>query len=115
MNRKQAKELLPIIQAYIDGETIEFYQEATDRPPKWEELNTVHFTYPPICYRIKPKVPMYRLWRYKESFTVYVTVRNSNLDAAGHVAKLTWLEDTGVNGGADKIIWLTDWQDLKEN
>lgn len=55
MNRQQAKELLPIIQAFAEGKTIEFKNAFGN----WTNCNEVLFNYPPKDYRIKPE-PKYR-------------------------------------------------------
>lgn len=52
MNRDEAKQLLPIIQAFADGKKIQFYQEATEQ---WEDVNKPAFTFAPNRYRIKPE------------------------------------------------------------
>lgn len=64
MTREEAKELLPIIQAFAEGKTIEIY-DRTD-----EEWNTMTFKDPdfdcgPSCYRIKPE-PKYRPFKNQE-------------------------------------------------
>ena len=56
MTREEAKELLPIIQAFAEGKTIQFYSEENG----WLDwLNFVNFNEPPSTYRIKPE-PKYR-------------------------------------------------------
>lgn len=55
MNRQQAKELLPIIQAFVEGKTIEF---RTNSISKWIETTTPKFDLLHE-YRIKPE-PKYR-------------------------------------------------------
>lgn len=55
MTREGAKELLPIIQAYSEGKTIE-YLATKD---KWVELEDPRFNYNAGLYRIKPE-PTYR-------------------------------------------------------
>ncbi len=52
MNRKQAKELLPIIQAYINGWEIEILDVATK---KWRVLTDPKFNCNIENYRIKPE------------------------------------------------------------
>lgn len=64
MTREEAKQLLPVIQAWAEGKTIEIY----DR--KDEEWNTMTIEDPgfdcgPSCYRIKPK-PKYRPFKSQE-------------------------------------------------
>lgn len=61
MNRQQAKELLPIIQAFAEGKTIQV-QEDID----WCYLgNEIDFNLSPQRYRIKPE-PKYRPFENKE-------------------------------------------------
>ena len=51
MNRKEATELLPIIQAYAEGKEIEIF----DKTKKWETAILPHFDCDPSFYRIKPE------------------------------------------------------------
>jgi hypothetical protein len=63
MTRQEAKELLPIMQAYADGKTIEFWC-----PPKgWVSLDMDEpiFAQDPDRYRIKPE-PKLRPWNMPE-------------------------------------------------
>ena len=63
MTRKEAKELLPIIQAFAEGKTIQIKKEGD-----WLEVgeNTkVYFSESPSDYRIKPE-PKYRPFRTQE-------------------------------------------------
>lgn len=55
MNREQAKELLPIIQAFAEGRPIEF----KDSYEKWVESDLMAFDLSPKNYRIK-REPKYR-------------------------------------------------------
>ncbi len=65
MNRQQAKELLPIIQAYAEGKTIQV--KASDN--LWYEYNgnnnKLKFDSDPQNYRIKPE-PKYRPFKNRE-------------------------------------------------
>lgn len=62
MNREQAKELLPIIQAAIEGKAIEF----RDSDHKyWQELTVPAFNLNVYEYRIKPE-PKYRPFKDAE-------------------------------------------------
>ena len=54
MTREEAKELLPIIQAYSEGKTIEYLID-----DKWIELKDPVFNYNASVYRVKPE-QMYR-------------------------------------------------------
>ena len=53
MNREEAKELLPLIQAYVDGKEIEFKPKTAPEsawrvsPPDWSASAA--------CYRVKPE------------------------------------------------------------
>ena len=51
MNRQQAKELLPIIQAFAEGKTI----ETLDCRGVWVAMEEHYFGKFPKCYRIKPE------------------------------------------------------------
>lgn len=56
MNREQAKELLPIIQAFVEGKTIEFRERGCTL---WAESISPIFNFAIFEYRIKPE-PKYR-------------------------------------------------------
>ena len=62
MTREEAKELLPIIQAFAEGKTIEIYDNRG-----WQDLimKSIKFDCKPSCYRIKPE-PKYRPFKTKE-------------------------------------------------
>ena len=62
MTREQAKQLLPIIQAYAEGKTIEFLTDGT-----WVAMidTTPKFDCEPSKYRIKPE-PKYRPFKTQE-------------------------------------------------
>ena len=63
MTRKEAKEMLPIIQAYAEGKAIQIKKEGD-----WLEVgkNTeVYFSESPSDYRIKPE-PKYRPFKNQE-------------------------------------------------
>ena len=61
MNRNQAKEILPIIQAFIDGKQIQHLYN------KWEDIEnlTSDLIINPELYRIKPE-PKYRPFKNAE-------------------------------------------------
>ncbi len=61
MNREQAKELLPIIQAFAEGRTIEF----KDSYGKWVKSDLLAFDLSPKNYRIK-REPKYRPFKDAE-------------------------------------------------
>lgn len=64
MNRQQAKELLPIIQAFAEGKTIQYYYVGAD----WVDVKpneSVDFSNDTLNYRIKPE-PKYRPFKDSE-------------------------------------------------
>ena len=61
MKRTNAKELLPIIQAYAEGKTIQFF--SIDKG--WEDKEYINFTEEPYLYRIKSE-PKYRPFKSVE-------------------------------------------------
>ena len=60
MTRKEAKEMLPIIQAYAEGKTIQFLDGG-----KWLDVCETDFHESTYKYRIKPE-PKYRPFKSKE-------------------------------------------------
>ena len=60
MTREEAKEMLPIMQAYAEGRTIQFLDGG-----KWLDLYESDFYKSPERYRIKPE-PKYRPFKSKE-------------------------------------------------
>ncbi len=60
MTREEVKEMLPIMQAYAEGKTIQFLDEG-----KWIDLFESDFYKSPDRYRIKPE-PKYRPFNTKE-------------------------------------------------
>ena len=61
MTRKEARELLPIIQAYAEGKTI----QRIDDKNEWNDLCIVNFDFSPNKYRIKPEIK-YRPFKTQE-------------------------------------------------
>ena len=62
MNSRQAKELLPIIQAFVEGKTIEFRERGCTL---WTESVSPIFNFAIFEYRIKPE-PKYRPFKDAE-------------------------------------------------
>ena len=60
MTREEAKELLPIIQAWAEGKNIQFLSDG-----EWHDINQADFTCYPDKYRVKPE-PKYRPFKTKE-------------------------------------------------
>lgn len=61
MNRQEAKELLPVIQAFAEGKTVQFKNSFED----WIDCDNIMFNWPPKDYRIKPE-PKYRPFKDAE-------------------------------------------------
>lgn len=62
MDSEAWKKRLPLIQAYINGDTIQYYNKDNQ---KWEDLKDPVFTADLSCYRIKPK-DKYRPFKDRE-------------------------------------------------
>lgn len=60
MTRKEIKDLLPIMQAYVEGKTIQYRVNK-----EWEDIDNPSFNDLPSEYRIKPE-PTYRPFKDKE-------------------------------------------------
>ena len=60
MTSEQAKELLPIIQAWAEGKNIQFLSDG-----EWHDINQADFTCYPDKYRIKPE-QKYRPFKTQE-------------------------------------------------
>ena len=63
MTREEAKELLPIIQAFAEGKTLQY--RVNEENNEWENIINPKFIDLPSNYRIKPE-PKYRPFRTKE-------------------------------------------------
>ena len=64
MKRKEVKELLPIMQAFAEGDEIQYRNNYNE----WIDVKTgegLCFTRPSSCYRIKPE-PKYRPFKSQE-------------------------------------------------
>ena len=64
MNRKEAKELMPIIQAFAEGKTIQYYDSLIDIAD-WEDCENPNFENLTYKFRIKPE-PTYRPFKDAE-------------------------------------------------
>lgn len=60
MTREEAKEMLPIMQAFAEGKNIQFLSDG-----EWHDINQADFTCYPDKYRIKPE-PKYRPFKSQE-------------------------------------------------
>lgn len=100
MDRKQAKELLPIIQAFAEGKTVQYKIEG-----EWIQTNVPSFNPYLWEYRIKPE-PKYHsflnaeeCWQEMKKHEPFGWVKDKQ---DGHYALITAVEDgaraTGLNG-----------------
>ena len=64
MTREEAKELLPIIQAFAEGKTIQ-QKRQVGYEDEWFDVNTLSWDKIPSDYRIKPELK-YRPFKTKE-------------------------------------------------
>ena len=64
MNRKEAKELMHIIQAFAEGKTIQYYDSLMDIAD-WEDCENPDFENLTYQFRIKPE-PTYRAFKDAE-------------------------------------------------
>lgn len=60
MTREETRKLLPIMEAYSEGKTVQIWDES-----KWVDLDEVSFSASPDKYRIKPE-PKYRPFKSRE-------------------------------------------------
>lgn len=54
MNRDNAKDYLPLVQAMAEGKLIQFNKN-TESEPKWIDVDQFFDSNPVQCYRIKPE------------------------------------------------------------
>ena len=59
MNKDNAKDYLPLVQALAEGKTIQYYSPTTD---KWHDEVAVGFNHRPCRYRIKPERIKKKMW-----------------------------------------------------
>ena len=63
MNKDNAKDYLPLVQALAEGKTIQ--RNVNLGPlgsPKWEDSDDLCFDWPSLVYRIKPEPLVYERW-----------------------------------------------------
>ena len=120
MNRKEAKELMPIIQAFAEGKTIQYYDSLIDIVD-WEDCENPNFENLTYKFRIKPE-PTYRpfkdaeeCWKemlkhkpfgwvkstlfkdfalVKRVTTLYVEINRDIIDYKDALEKFTFADDT---------------------
>ena len=102
MNRQQAKELLPIIQAFAEGKTI----QQAGRRRGWFDVDSINFD---LCkYRIKPE-PKYRpfanaeeCWREMQKHQPFGWIKDKKDGTYVMVTKVSdGRDDMAVNGNCN--------------
>lgn len=71
MTRENAKQLLPIIQAYAEGKKIEALKDG-----KWGPILRPSFFHSPDCYRIAPEKPAPPVWSQPEHVPLGAWIRH---------------------------------------
>lgn len=101
MNKQQAKDLLPIIQAFAEGKTIEFRNKSFK---EWTEIENPSFDPTITNYRIKPE-PKYRpfanakeCWQEMQKHQPFGWVKDKNKEDG------TYVMVTKVSDGRDDMV-----------
>lgn len=55
MNKDNAKDYLPLVQALAEGRVIETRMDVSSGAIQWVDMGGADFCYPSDCYRIKPE------------------------------------------------------------
>ena len=73
MNASNAKDYLPLVQALIEGKTLQ--KNTGFEKERWEDVVNAHFSDPPKSYRIKPepKKQSYRVGLFKDDEGIFFT------------------------------------------
>ena len=124
MNRKEAKILMPVIQAFADGKDVEIKTSSG-----WISIENMSFAGEPDCYRIKPE-PKYRPFKDAEECwqemqkhqpfgwvkstlfkdfdlvqrvtTLYVEINREIIDYKDALDKFTFADDTNFGVKVEK-------------
>ena len=96
MTREQVKKLLPIMQAYAEGKTIQFLNRG-----KWYDVYDTDFYQSPDAYRIKPE-PNYRpfknaeeCWQEMQKHQPFGWIKDKN---DGHYSMVTTVDAAAGEG-----------------
>ena len=128
MNRKEAKELMPIIQAFAEGKTIQYYDSLIDIDD-WQDCENPNFENLTYKFRIKPE-PTYRPFKDAEECwqemkkhqpfgwvkstlfkdfdlvqrvtTLYVEINRDIIDYKDALEKFTFADDTNFGVKVEK-------------
>ena len=128
MNRKEAKELMPIIQAFAEGKTIQYYDSLIDIAD-WEDCENPNFENLTYKFRIKPESTYRPFANAKECWqemqkhkpfgwvkstlfkdlalvkrvtTLYVEINRDIIDYKDALEKFTFADDTNFGVKVEK-------------
>lgn len=108
MNRQQAKELLPIIQAFVEGRKIEYREKGEEY---WGVTNTPTFNIDSNEYRIKPD-PKYRpfanadeCWQEMQKHQPFGWVKDKEEGYKVTITRVNDDENTGIMAINGKSEW----------
>ena len=97
MNIEQTKEAIAVMQAFVEGKTIQYWlgggwQDTSCEGPKW--------SWNDVKYRIKPEVISYRRFLYKKADGRYavetVTQTQKNTKPEGWVGFIRWIDTNWI-------------------
>lgn len=109
MNRKEAKELLPIIQAFTEGKSIQ-YRIKDNKSAKWDDLDKNYHEFSPhlFQYRIKPE-PKYRpfkdaeeCWQEMKKHQPFGWLKDKN---DGHLTLITVVDNDKMMALNGRVGW----------
>lgn len=103
MTPERAKELLPIIQAFAEGKTIQRKSKVNDA---WGDIVGQHSFLNDYEYRLKPKTVKFRTALFKYSLPNTGLFVSSVLDAKS---------ENFVEQLPQFVRWLGDWQEVSED
>ncbi len=85
MNKENAKDYLPLVQALSEGKTL---QRKTSSDSEWADITECAFTFDIECYRIKPEPR--RIWvnEYESDGYFYSTKQEANEKAASNCRRI---------------------------
>ena len=76
MNKENAKEFLPLVQALADGKTIQMRDVVSEKVTLWDDLDPsdIHFCQHPEEYRIKPEPRTWEVWAHKNDKDIIASI-----------------------------------------
>lgn len=102
-----------LLEAVSRGERLQAYYNHQNG---WIDVSlneNVHFSFGEDRYRIKPKVPEYRLYT-RPSYQGMIGVCQRNGNSTTEVQHRKICEESSKSDSCDRVVWLTDWLPLPE-